>query len=263
MNIERIYAMQLRYFYLLRSSWVRVIEMAYWPLVNIVVWGFMTQFLAQNSSWVANAFGVLLGAVLLWEILFRSNLGLALSFFEEVWSRNLGNLAVSPLTPVEMMVSMISISIVRTVIGVLPAVLITMALYDYSLFSLGAPLLAFYVNLMMTGWCVGLIVASMVLRYGQGAEGLAWVVVFAIMPLSGVYYPIDTLPGWLQNVAWFLPSSHIFEGMRAVMFDQGFRLDLMLAATALNVFYLFASGGLFLWAYHIARVKGLLLTQGE
>lgn len=259
-SLRRIWAMVLRHLYLMRGSWVRLAEMAYWPIVNVVMWGFMTNFLAGNSSWVAQAGGVLIGAVILWDVLFRSNLGLALSFIEEMWSRNLGHLSVSPLTPLELVISMTAMSLIRTLLGMLPAVLLAIPLYHYSLFTLGLPLLAFFANLMVTGWSVGLLVAALVLRFGLGAESLAWVVIFAIAPLSGIYYPISVLPPWLQGVAWCLPTSHVFEGMRAVMFNQPFPLGEMAVAAGLNLVYFALAVAVFLRVHHIAREKGLFLV---
>ncbi|MBC7905937.1 MAG: ABC transporter permease [Rhodospirillaceae bacterium] len=260
---RRIGAMVLRHLYILRGSWTRVLEMAYWPAVNMVVWGFTSQFFSRHSDWVAQAAGVLIGAVILWDVMFRGNLGVSLSFMEEMWSRNLGHLSVSPLRPHELVVAMLTMSFIRTMIGVLPAALLAIPLYHFSLFDLGLPLLAFWANLMVTGWAIGLAVSALVLRFGLGAESLAWVLVFAVAPLAGIYYPIATLPVWLQPVAWALPPAHVFEGMRAVMFGQGFDAGHFAAAVALNVVYLAAAAGLFLHTHHVARERGLLLNVGE
>jgi ABC-2 type transport system permease protein len=260
---RRVGAICLRHLYILKGSWPRILEMAYWPAVNMVVWGFTSQFLAGNSSWVARAAGVLIGAVILWDVLFRSNLGVSLSFLEEMWSRNLGHLSVSPLRPYELVTALICMSLVRTIIGVVPTALLAIPLYHYSIFSLGLPLLAFWANLMITGWAIGLAVSALVLRFGLGAESLAWVLVFALAPVAGIYYPIATLPSWLQPIAWALPPAHVFEGMRAVMFGQPFPTDLLVSALALNAFYLGVGAALFLWAFHTARIRGQLLNVGE
>jgi ABC-2 type transport system permease protein len=257
---RRVYALVLRHTYLLRGSWARLGEMIYWPFINVVIWGFFSQFFISHSDWVSRAAGVLLGAVMLWDVMFRSQLGVALSFLEEMWSRNLGHLSVSPLRPLELVVSMLLMSFIRTMLGLLPAVLVAIPLYHYSLFSLGLPLLAFFFNLMVTGWAVGLAVAALVLRYGLGAESLAWVLIIGLAPLCGIYYPISVLPDWLQRVAWFLPPSHVFEGMRAVMFEHHFPLDQMLLAVAINGILMAGAIAVFLWVYHIARVKGLFLS---
>lgn len=262
-SLRRILAMVLRHLYILRGSWPRILEMAYWPAVNMVMWGFTSRFFSGHSDWLAQAGGVLIGGVLLWDVMFRGNLGVALSFMEEMWSRNLGHLSVSPLRPHELVAAMLTMSLIRTTIGVLPAVLLAIPLYHFSLFDLGLPLLAFWVNLMVSGWTVGLAVSALVLRFGLGAESLAWVTIFAVGPLAGIYYPITTLPGWLQPLAWALPPAYVFEGMRAVMIDHMFRWDLLGGAVALNLLYLAAAAGLFLRVHHVARQRGLLLNVGE
>jgi ABC-2 type transport system permease protein len=206
---------------------------------------------------------VLISAVLLWDVLFRSQLGVALVFMEEMWSRNLGQLFVSPLRPIELVLAVLTMSLIRTVIGVGGAALIAIPLFDYSIFSLGLPLLAFFLNLIVMGWAIGLIVSGIVLRYGLGAESMAWIAIFAVQPVSGVYYPVSVLPEWLQWIAHALPSSYVFEGMRAVMFEQRFRVDLLLHAIWLNVVYLGVGVGGFLAFFNIARNRGQLLQVGE
>jgi len=262
-SLRRIGGLCLRHLYILRGSWLRLLEMAYWPVINVVMWGFTSQFLAGVSSWVAQAGGLLIAAVLMWDVMFRGNLGVALSFLEEMWSRNLGYLSVSPLRPGEMVAAILAMSLVRTLIGVLPAALLAIPLYHFSIFSLGLPLLAFWSLLLMMGWAMGLLVSAMVLRFGLGAESLAWVLIFAIGPLAGVYYPISVLPGWLQPVAWALPPAYVFEGMRAVMVEGVVRTDLLLSALALDGLYLLVGIAVFFAAWHGARVRGALLNVGE
>ena len=259
----RIYAMVLRYLYLVRRSWPRVLELIYWPSVQLVLWGFISQFLVTNSTWVAQASGVLMAAVLLWDVLFRAHLGVSLAFFEEVYSRNLGHLFVSPLRVSELVGALLTISLLRTLIGIGGAALLAIPLFDFSIFGLGLPLLGFFANLLVMGWSVGLLVSGLVLRYGLGAESLAWVSIFALAPISGIYYPVAVLPEWLQAVAWLLPSSYVFEGMRALMFEQTVRLDLMLQSAGLNVVFLAAGAGAFTVAFNSARQRGLLLRVGE
>ncbi len=260
---RRVAALLLRHLYVLRRSWPRLLELAYWPTIQMLLWGFITTFFLEHSTWVAQAAAVLISAVLLWDVLFRSNLGIALSFIEEIWSRNLGQLFVSPLRPCELVASLMIMSFIRTLISVTPAAFLALPFYDVWVFQLGPPLIAFFANLLIMGWSVGLVVSALVLRFGLGAESLCWLGIFLVGPVSGIYYPIATLPGWLQPVAWALPSSYVFEGMRGVLFEQVFRLDFLAAAVALNLIYLALAGAFFLFMFHIAREKGLLLQQGE
>ena len=259
----RIGTMLLRYVYLLSSSWPRTLDLVYWPMVQMILWGFTSQFLMSNSSYVARAGGVLLGAVLLWDVMVRSQLGVSVSFLEELWSRNLGQLFISPLRPYEWVLSLIAMSVVRVSIGVVPAVLLAIPLYHYSLFSLGLPLIAFFTLLIAMGWGVGLVLGALLLRHGLGAESLAWAAVFVLAPASAVYYPVSILPHWLQYVAWALPSAHVFEGMRTEMFEHRFAWDHFAAAAALDVVYLAVGAAAFLYAFGLARRAGSLLQQGE
>jgi len=262
-SAERIYAMLLRYIYLVRRSWPRILELFYWPAVQLILWGFISRFFVTNSTWLAQASGVLMAAVLLWDVLFRAHLGVSLAFFEEMYSRNLGHLFVSPLRVWELVAALLSISLLRTLIGIGGAALLAIPLYDFSIFGLGLPLLGFFANLLVMGWAIGLLVSGLVLRFGLGAESFAWVSIFAIAPISGIYYPISVLPEWLQPLAWLLPSSYVFEGMRALMFENNIRPDLMWKAAGLNVVFLIAGAGAFLMAFNSARRRGLLLHIGE
>ena len=260
---QRIWAMVLRHSYLLRSSWPRLLELAYWPTFQLLLWGFITTFFLQHSSWIAQAAGVLISAVLLWDVLFRANLGLALTFLEEMWARNLGQLFISPLRPSELIASLMFISLIRTLISVTPAAFLALPLFDVWVFDLGLGLAAFFFNLMVMGWAIGLLVSGLLLRLGLGAESLCWLGIFLIAPITGIYYPVEVLPDLLEPIAWTLPSTYVFEGMRSVLFDQVFRWDLLAGAVVLNLLYLLICSGVFLWMFRGARYQGKLLQQGE
>ena len=263
MSLGRILAMLGRYYYLFRGSVPRIIELAYWPIVQVALWGFITKFFLEHSSWLVNAAGALLAGVLLWDVLFRGQLGLSISFLEEMWARNLGQLFASPLRPGELMAAMMLGSLIRTSLGLMPATLVAWLLHEYSIYSLGLPLIAFFANLMVFGWAIGLAVCALLIRYGLAAESFAWASIFILAPLSAVYYPVDVLPEAAQAVALALPSAHVFEGMRAVMIEGVFRTDLFLWAIALNVAYIAGGVALFAYAFNIARRRGLILQSGE
>jgi ABC-2 type transport system permease protein len=262
-SLRRIGALVLRHMYLLRKSWPRVLSLAYYPTVTMIMWAFITVYLAPTNNMLTDAPGFFIGAVLLWDILFRGQLGVSLSFFEEMYSRNLGNLFVSPLRPWELIVGQLVMSVIRTLIGVGGAALVAWLQFKYSIFSMGLPLLAFFVNLIVLGWAIGLAVSGMVLRWGLGAEELAWAAIFLLAPVSGVYYPISVLPSWLQPVAHAVPASHVFEGMRAVLLTASFRWDHFWAALVLDAVYLALGIALFALAVRHARGRGALLQMGE
>ena len=260
---QRVGAMVLRYLFLMRNSWPRLIELVYWPTAQMLLWGFMTKFLMTNSWWVAQAAGVLITAVLLWDILFRGQLGVSLMFFEEMYARNLGHLFASQLRSYEMVVALVTMSLLRTLISFGGSAALAVPIFGFSVFSLGLPLAGFFLNLLINGWAIGLMVVGLVMRFGLGAESLAWVAIFAIAPIAGIYYPVDTLPGWLQPVSHMIPASHVFEGMRALMMTQTVRYDLMLNALGLNLVYMTFGVVMFLVSFRAARQRNLLLQVGE
>ncbi len=262
-SARRVVALIRRHAYLLLKSWPRLVSMMYYPTVTMVLWAFLTIYLAPTSSFLKDAPGFFIGAVLLWDVLFRGQLGVSLTFIEEMYSRNLGNLFVSPLRLPEFIAGQLAMSVLRTLIGVGGACLFAWLLFRYSIFSLGFPLLAFFTGLLGFGWSIGLVVSGMILRWGLGAEELAWAAIFLIAPVSGVYYPIAVLPGWLQAVAWALPSAHVFEGMRSVLLHGAFRWDHLWIALGLDVVYLALGAALFALAVRHAREHGTLLQMGE
>jgi ABC-2 type transport system permease protein len=260
---HRVGAMVLRHWYLLTSSWPRLLELVYWPALQLITWGFSQNYISQNADFFARAGGTFIGAVILWDILFRGQLGFSMSFLEEMWSRNLGNLMMSPLKVSEFVISLMVMSLIRLAIGVVPMTLLAVVFFGFNLYGLGFALVAFFCNLIFTSWSVGLISSGLVLRNGLGAEGLAWTLMFGLLPLTCVYYPVTVLPGWLQIVAWCLPPTYVFEGMRALLGDHAFRADLMVEALALNVLFLTVSIAVFAALLRSARIHGSLVQTGE
>jgi ABC-2 type transport system permease protein len=263
-SLRRIWGMMYRHLALFRRSWPRLLELAYWPVLQMCIWGFTASFLASRmGSSVAIAAATLLGGVLLWEVALRSQMGVAISFLEELWSRNLGHVFVSPLRPWELVAALIGMSIIRMVAGVTPAILLAWVLYAFNLFALGPILILFFLNLMIMGWWVSLGVVSLILRHGAGAEALAWSVLFGLTPFSAVFYPVSVLPVWMRPVALALPSAHVFEGMRAALLDGTIRWDHMAWAAGLNAAWLAEATLVFAQQFRQARVRGALLSIGE
>ncbi len=261
--MRRVNALVKRHYYLLRGSFPRILEMAYWPTVQMIIWGFVTEFFTGHSSWVANATGVLIGAVLLWDLLFRSQIGFSMCFLEEMWSRNLGHLFVSPLRPYEFISALMIISFLRGVVGLVPSWILAFLFFDFSIFAYGPGIVAFFSCLFVMGWGLGMVVIAFVLRFGLGAESLAWVAIFAFAPISAIYYPVETLPEWLQIFAWCTPSAYVFEGMRSVLIDSVFRTDLLVGAIIANLIYLLIGAIVFGWSFAGARNHGRLFQIGE
>jgi len=262
-SARRIAAMVRRYWYLIKGSWPRLAELAYWPTIQMILWGFVSSYLMTQTSNLAVAAGALIGGVLLWDTLFRGQIGLSICFFEELWSRNLGHLFVSPLRPWEMLVSLMTMSLIRTLLGAGIAATLALLLYSFNIFAFGPALVAFFTCLMLMSWGMGMVIISMVLRFGLGAESLAWVALFLFAPISAVYYPVAILPDWLQPVSWATPSAHVFEGMRQVLTDGTFNWGHFWAALGLDAVYMAVGAFVFARSFAKAREEGRLLQVGE
>lgn len=260
---SRIGAIVLRHFYVMRSSWPRMLELMYWPLVQMLMWGFLQTWLYEHRGVTAVTGGALIGAILLWDVLIRGQHGVSISFLEEMWSRNIANLLISPLRPGEFLVALMVMSIVRLVIGVVPVTALAIWFFGFNLWSLGLGVGAFFANLLLTAWAFGATVSGLIIRNGLGAEGLAWTLMFLFLPLCAVFYPVSVLPEPLQFIAWCLPPTYVFEGLRAILIEHQFRLDLMIWAFAINV--VFISVGIFAFFKLVdsARMHGSIMGIGE
>jgi ABC-2 type transport system permease protein len=180
-----------------------------------------------------------------------------------MYARNLGNLMMSPLRPAEFVAALMIQSVIRLSVGMVPVSLLAIAFFGFNLWALGLALAVFFLNLLLTSWAIGILVAGILLRYGLGAENMAWSFMFLFLPLTCVYYPVEVLPSWLQVVAWMLPPTYVFEGMRALIIEHVFRADLMMQAFAVNI-VLFAGGVVgFLLFLKSARREGTLLQGGD
>ncbi|MBC7544801.1 MAG: ABC transporter permease [Candidatus Sericytochromatia bacterium] len=263
MKAHRIGAMITRHLYTFRHSPLRLVEMVYWPLLDLLVWGFLTVYLQRSGAGVPNFVAFFVGALILWDLLFRAQQGVAISYLEEVWSRNLMNLFVSPLTIWEYITSLVLVSLMKLTFSVGMMVLLALLIYGFNLFSLGMVLIPFIANLLLMGWSVGILTTALILRYGQAAESLAWVLAFLFQPISAVFYPVSVLPPVLRAVARCVPASYVFEGMRAVIAGKGYPRQDLAWAFGLNAVYATVALGVFAWTFHVVRDKGLLGKVGE
>ncbi len=260
MNFRVLGSIALRYFWLYTRHPVRIVELIFWPFVQLLVWGFLTKYLqSETSGDFPHTITYLIGAIILWDALFRAQQGVAISFLEDVWTRNLLNIFAAPVRTAEYVGAMFLVGFCRVVFTGLILSVIALLAYQFNLFQLELALIPFYLHLLLFGWAMGLISVSLILRFGHGAESLAWAIPFMVQPFSAVFYPVSALPEWLRPLTQILPSTHVFEGMRDVIEHGSFPGAHMLAALGLNVAFLCAS----LWLLHSmltsARKKGFLV----
>jgi len=234
-SINTVAALVLRYVYLYTRNPVRFVELIFWPLVDLFVWGFLTIYLQkQTAGEFPSTLSFLIGGMILWDVLFRSQQGVAISFLEDVWTRNLLNIFVAPVRTVEYVAATCLVGVLRVSVTLLVLTVVGALAYGFQISALGFSLLPFFGNLMLFGWFLGMISTALILRWGQAAESLAWAVPFFIQPFAAVFYPLSVLPVWLQPLANALPCTPIFEGMRAVLAGQPIPWSLIQQALILN-----------------------------
>jgi len=215
----RIRAVARRHWYVMLRSPHRLFDVTIWPAVDVLLYGSLGTFFAQRAggSVGQTAFGYLLAGILLWHVVYQSQIGLSTGFLEETWSRNLLNLMVSPMREIEYAAGVVLLGLLKVVLGVGLVAVIAAVAFAFNLGRLGFSLVPLIAVLLIAGWLIALFVIGLVLRFGAGAEALAWGILFAALPLSGVFYPIDALPAVLRPVAEVLPTTHVFVAARAVL----------------------------------------------
>ena len=263
MNLNKMYGLFLRHFYLIKGSLPRILDLIYWPTIQIILWGFISKFFSIYSDYYNNTVGIILTCAILYDILFRSSISFNMLFLEEIWSRNFTNLFIAPLKLREIIVSLIFTALIRTLIGLVPAVILTSPLFGVSILKLGLPLLFLFLSLYIFGITLGLFVSAGLMRFGPSFENIAWSSLFLLAPLGCIYYPIEILPDFFQVIAKGLPLVHIFDETRNILLNDTFNYENLKIAFTLNLIYLIFGITLFYYSFLKARIKGTLINMGE
>ena len=236
---RRMWALYKRHAYELRHSVPGLVDMLFWPAMDLLLWGLLTRYMVLSNVHIPQAFGFLIGGVLLWDFVFRSNLGIGVTFLDDTsWTQNILNLMVSPLRASEYIGAAAAWSMTKVLVGWTCMVTFAWAVFHFTAIRMGFALPIFALALMTFGIAVGLFVVGVILRFGPGADVLAWGLAVILMPISAVFYPLQALPGWAQALASALPTSHIFEAMRTVIAGKPVPWNALYAAFALDALYL-------------------------
>ena len=258
MRLNRIAAVVLRQFYLLRGSPTRLLPMFSWVAIDIVLWGFITRYLNGFASGGFNFVPSLLGAVLLWGFLTRVMQGVTQAFFEDVWSRNFLNVFATPLKISEYVAGLVTIGVCTSLVGLVVMLALATLVFGLSIFAYGLAIIPFMMVLFLTGIALGVAASAVVLRLGPASEWFIWPIPSLISPFVGVFYPLAILPGWMQMVSRVLPPSYVFEGMRAVVAGRGVQPAQLLWGAGLSIVYIVLAGAFFAAIYRYAIRTGLI-----
>ena len=251
MSWLRIRAIARRHAYVMQRSPHRLFDVTIWPFVDILLFGSLAVFVRQEQgSATSTAFAFLLSGILLWQIVYQSQISLATGFLEETWSRNLLNLMVTPMREVEYIAGVALFGLVKLVMGVGIVAITALGFYAFDVTDLGLEIVPVMAILLAAGWVIALLVIGLVLRFGAGAEALAWGILFLMLPLSGVFYPVDSLPWLLRPISHALPTTHAFNAARASLVGEMDWGEVGIAAAVTAV----AAVGALLFASRMLRV---------
>jgi len=253
---RRIRAVARRHAYVLKRSPHRLFDVTIWPLVDVLLFGSLGVFVSKEGGAGATAFGYLLSGIILWHVVYQSQIALSTGLLEETWSRNLLNLMVTPLSEVEYVLGVVLFGMVKLAIGVGVVTFTALGFYAFNVTRLGWNLIPIAAVLLLVGWVIALFVIGIVLRFGSGAEALAWGILFMVMPLSGVFYPVRALPTVLRPIAVVLPTTHAFAAARSLLAHDGLPWSQMAIASASSLALLLAAVVFVSWMLSLFRRRG-------
>ncbi|HEX4354163.1 MAG TPA: ABC transporter permease [Polyangiales bacterium] len=258
MRWRPIAGIMLRQFYLMRTSPARLLPMFAWVAIDIVLWGFISRYLNTVSSQGLDFIPHLLGAVLFWDFFTRVMQGVTTAFFEDVWSRNFLNIFATPLSITEYVAGLIITSMITSALGLCVMFLLSTTLFGLPLFAPGLWLIPFLLVLFLFGIALGIAATALVLRLGPASEWLVWPIPALLSPFAGVFYPLSTLPTWMQWVGKALPPSYVFESLRGLLAGQPVSPSQQLLAAGLALLHVLLASALFTHVYRYAVRHGLL-----
>ena len=238
MNTSRIYAILLRHLYQFRRSYDRIFDSFYWIALDLMVWGITGLYFGQIAPNAQQLSFMIISGVILWNITYRAQIDINVSLLEELWNKNLINLFVSPLTFGEWVTALVILGMSKALMTFIFGTVIAFVFWNIGLFVYSFHLIIFIILLMMSGWWIGFMISSLLLRYGTRIQTLGWSFVFLLSPFSAIYYPIATLPDWAQKVSLFVPMSYVFEQARNILFNGQVSYQPLLISFALNLFYI-------------------------
>jgi ABC-2 type transport system permease protein len=257
MNPDRVFAIVLRQYYLMKGSFARFVPLFLGVAVDILLWGYLERYL-YNSSAATGHIPVLLGAVVLFDFFSRIMHGVTMAFFEDVWTKNFYNFFTSPLKTIEYLGGLVITGLATSIVGLITMMIVAHFVFDLPLLCSGAFIAPFVLILIIFGIALGIVGCSIVLLLGPSSEWFIWPIPALLSPFAGAFYPIGTLPGWLQSLSLIFPLSHAFEGIRSVLTNGKFPVEKLVIGSLLSLFYLWLAILFFQRVYRYAIKNGLI-----
>jgi ABC-2 type transport system permease protein len=220
MDARRVKTVVRRHVYVLRRSPHRFFDVTVWPLLDVLLFGSLGAYVAQQDGSSKAGAPYLLAGILMFHILYQLQIAICTGFMEETWSRNVLNILTTPVTEAEYILGVALFGLAKLLLAMAALTVMAVAFFGFNLTSVGWGLLPITAVLLLAGWSIGMAVIGLMLRYGQSAEILAWGINFLVMALSGVFNPVDAIPSALQPLSRILPTTHAFSALRTLLDGQ-------------------------------------------
>lgn len=260
MKIQHIHAVLLRHLYPLRRDFDLLSDMLYWPLVDTVLWGVTSQWMSEGSGNGSQVSAILMGLIL-WNVIWRSQSEVSRNLMDEMWNNNLVNLFATGLSLKEWITSVISLSMVKMTITLSVLIPAVYWLYHVSVLQLGWWLIVMFIGATLTGWWVGFLSSSIVIRHGPKMQTVIWTLPGILLPFSAVFFPVNKLPAVLQPIAHLIPTTYLFEMMRNLIYGVTVSSEsiawTLVISFSLNLLYLVIAIFYFIRSFEYSRRLGL------
>lgn len=257
MSWERIWAIVLRYQYYFLKSWDRLTDSIYWPVLDVALWGLASQWIMSQQH-LPHLPLMLLTGLVFWQVIWRGSYEISVNLLEEFWNDNLVNLFATPLKKSEWMVAVMIVGILKLFITLLVSAGAVWIFYSLNVLAIGWAFLPFIAALLLSGWFIGFLSAGLIIRFGEKIQTLAWVMGWVLAPFSAVFYPVAMLPVWAQQIAWTLPTTYVFEGMRTIIAEGRVPWSNLYLSLALSAVYLALACIFFGIMFEHKRMRGLV-----
>lgn len=258
MNAVRVLAVSRRQFVVLRRSLPKWFDMSVWPLLDVLLWGALGTYAASGSNASRSSATYLLAGIVLFHVVFQTQLAVANGFMEETWSRNLLNVLVTPVREIEYVAGLALYALAKMAMGVGAVALGAWVFYRFDTTSIGFAFVPIAAVLLLYGWALSQVAIGLLLRYGPSAEIILYGLLFLSLSVSGVFNPVEALPGALQPLARLLPTTHAFEALRTVVDGDDLPWD-VLGVAAMGALVVAVLAQLYVvWMLKVFRNRGFV-----
>lgn len=257
MNLQSIWAVVLRHVRLWLRDYNLIMVTLYWPLLDVLIWGFLGSWMQKMQTSGQNFEIVFLLGILLWQVVSRTAVWISASLVEEVQSYNVVNLFTMPLRLTEWMIGVTLFSLILSLSTAFYCIILMKLFYTVSLVQLISNFFIFAVPLFISGIWLGFMGLQVLVNFGKRGYELMYIFAWAAAPFSSAFYPREVLPEWAKVISYCLPMSYVFEAMRSYLLrgqNPGYSI---LFATGLAFLYAAVAILVFVYLFNKSKQKGL------